>query len=261
MRIARASCVLLVSLGAGRWNPVAAAGASPSTSAPASCGVADLDRAVAELADVRWEVRRAAGFRLIDAGEAALPVLRRAYLEDPRHEARLRIRELAEAIFAETHGSERGGFLGVRQRPRLRQTDPRVPAGCSWVEVLQVFRDTAADRAGLRAGDLIVACDGQTFPEDPTGQAFGGLVSRHRPGTEVLLEVRRGPGTGEPVRLRVRLGRRPMAVLAEADPEEYAALREAFDAWWEDWVSSAASRPAGRSRTTTRPALGRPRRP
>ncbi|MGB9624044.1 MAG: hypothetical protein ACPMAQ_04215, partial [Phycisphaerae bacterium] len=73
MRIARASCVLLVLLGAGRWNAVAAAGASPVTSAPASPGEADLDRAVAELADARWEVRRAAGFRIIDAGEAALP--------------------------------------------------------------------------------------------------------------------------------------------------------------------------------------------
>jgi len=260
MTIARAGFVLLVSFGAGRWNAVAAGGAPPVTSAPASPDVGDLDRAVAELGDARWEVRRAAGFRLIDAGEAALPALRRAYLEGRRHETRLRIRELVEAIFAETHGLERGAFLGVRQRPRLRQMDPRVPEGCSWVEVLQVFRDTAADRAGLRAGDLIVACDGTTFPEDPTGQVFGRMVSRHRPGTEVLLEVRRAPGTGEPLPLRVRLGRRPMAVLAEADPGEYAVLRAAFDAWWEEWVSPAASRPAGQSSTTTR-AAGRPGRP
>jgi len=260
MTIARAGFVLMVSFGAGRWTAVAAGGAPPVTSAPASPDVGDLDRAVADLGDARWEVRRAAGFRLIDAGEAALPALRRAYLEGRRHETRLRIRELVEAIFAETHGLERGAFLGVRQRPRLRQMDPRVPEGCSWVEVLQVFRDTAADRAGLRAGDLIVACDGTTFPEDPPGQVCGRMVSRHRPGTEVLLEVRRAPGTGEPLPLRVRLGRRPMAVLAEADPGEYAVLRAAFDAGGEEGVSPAASRPAGQSATTTR-AAGRPGRP
>jgi hypothetical protein len=259
MTIARVCVVLVGSLCVGRLLPGETARGSSATSAPAASSLAGLDAAVAELADARWEVRRAAGFRLIDAGEASLPALHRAYWDTRSHEVRLRIRELAEAVFSDSRLPDKGAFLGIRQRPRLRQIDPRVPAGTSWVEVLQVFRDTAADRAGLRAGDLIVRCGGQSLPEDPTGQSFGAIVSRHRPGTEVTFDILRG--TGDPIALKVRLGRRPMAVLAEADPEAYAAVRSAFEEWWQDRFLSPTSRPAAGRRSTTRPAgVARPRR-
>ncbi len=238
--------------GTGRGAPPASASAAP---APAS-RPSEIDRAVTDLADARWQVRRAAGFTLIDAGETCLPALRRAYGQTRNHEVRLRIRELAEAIYSQGHVPSRGGFLGIRQRPRLRQMDPRVPLGSTWVEVLQAFRDTAADRAGLRPGDLIVGCDGANLPEDPSGQAFSGMVSRHRPGTQVKLEVIHGQG--DPTEITVRLGHRPLAVLAEADPETYSAVRAAFEEWWQDWLAPPTSGPVQPRGASSRPATPRP---
>lgn len=248
----RSGCVLLAVLGLGEWAVGQTARTAPTASAPARVSAADLERAVAELGDGRWGVRRTAGFTLIDAGEASVPALRRGYLETRSHEVRLRIRELAEAIFSETRSPGRGGFLGIRQRPRLHRMDPRVPTDTTWVEVLQVFRDTAADRGGLRPGDLVIRCDGQPFPEDPTGQVFGSVVAPHRPGTEISLEIIRG--TDAPMTLKVRLGHRPMSVLVEADPEAYATIRAAFDDWWQQQFGSPTGGPAKGRSTTTRPA-------
>ncbi len=249
--VATCVCLSWPARGEDAGRPSSRAAAAVAATRPTA---AEIDRAAAELGDARWQIRREAGFRLIDAGWDSVPALRRAYRETRNHEVRLRIRELAETIFSNRHAPGPGGFLGIRQRPRLHTTDPRVPQGVSWIEVLEVFRDTAADRVGLRVGDLITRCDGQPIPEDPTGQSFSGLIGRRRPGEEAVIEVRRG--TDDPVRLAVRLGCRPMAVLSVADPELYESVRAAFSEWWQELFES----PAGRPRAATHPAATRPQR-
>ena len=230
----------------------AAAPQGPRAAATASAPAAEIDRLLAELADARYSVRREAGLRLIDAGWSCVPALRRAYHETRSHEVRLRIREIAEAIYIDRLMPTQSGFLGIRQRPWLRRSEPRVPEGTCWIEVLEVFRDTAADRAGLRLGDVIVRCDGRPIPEDPTGRVFSAIVSRQGPGAGITLEVQRGEGA--PILLKARLGRRPMSVLAESDPEAYAAVRARFDEWWREEFTTMASQPATQPQPASRPA-------
>ncbi len=52
----------------------------------------DVERAIANLGDPRWSVRREAGFTLLDAGGPCLPALRHAFRESRRHEVQVRIR-------------------------------------------------------------------------------------------------------------------------------------------------------------------------
>lgn len=230
---------------------IRAAGSS-TTSRPGDPAAGDAAAAIRDLADVRWQARRDAAYRLLDIGEPALEPLRNAYSLARHHEVRLRIRELAESIFSQRYLSDRGGFLGIRQRPRFRHQDPRIPPGTCWIEVLQVFRDTAAERAGLAPGDLIVACDGTRFPEDPVGQAFSTLIARRRPGEEVHLSVRRAD---RPLVIRTRLGYRPAFTIADGEPVLYDTIRRAFEEWW------LAAQPKAEAGSAPVPAASQPAAP
>lgn len=73
------------------------------------------------------------------------------------------------------------GWLGVQIR------DDR-EAGQSGARVTQVFNDTAADRAGLEPGDLIVAFQAEDIE---SANDLIGLVRRTRAGAPVSVEVLR----------------------------------------------------------------------
>lgn len=194
--------------------------------------VAELERAISNLSDPRRRIRMESAYLLLDAGETALPLLRAAYPRADRHEVRLRIRELAETIFARRYSREAGGFLGIRQRQRLHVEDLRIPEDSSWVEVVHVLRDTAAERAGLRPGDMIIRCGGKKFSADTNRMEFVEMVSGHVPETAIAFEVIRGQAP--PFPLTVRLGYRPLYALAESYPQMYAKIVPAFEAWWKE---------------------------
>lgn len=73
----------------------------------------------------------------------------------------------------------------------------------SGAEIGQVVDDSPADRAGLRSGDVVIEADGEKVD---SGDALREVVSRHRPGDELELRVRRGDGTQT---ITVELGTRP----------------------------------------------------
>jgi len=82
--------------------------------------------------------------------------------------------------------SEEASNLGVREGPG--------------VVVYDVKPGSAADRAGLRRGDVITALNG-TSVSDPN--TFRNLIAATAPGTDVALTVRRG---GNEQQVRARLG-------------------------------------------------------
>jgi serine protease Do len=87
------------------------------------------------------------------------------------------------------HGRVARGFLGVQ--PRALDPDVRAERGIQTREgamVATVYEDTPAARAGLRAGDVVVAVDGRPIDDD---RALVAVISRLRPGDLVLLEVER----------------------------------------------------------------------
>jgi 2-alkenal reductase len=95
-------------------------------------------------------------------------------------------------------------FLGVRYldlNPQLSMENNLAVVTGSLVE--EVVRGTAAEQAGLRAGDIILGVDGQAVDDaHPLSQ----LLLAHQVGDEVKLTVIRGTGQLE---ISVALGSRP----------------------------------------------------
>lgn len=84
------------------------------------------------------------------------------------------------------------GFLGVRLQE----------GGSEGIRIVTVVADTAASRAGLRAGDRIRTIEGRT---PRTVDHCTRLISDHAPGTEVAIGIVRN---GEATTIAVRLGGR-----------------------------------------------------
>lgn len=81
---------------------------------------------------------------------------------------------------------------------------PELPGMASgWAVVVDVTEDSPADRAGLRAGDLIVAVEGEPLSDDVT---LSDLIQRHEPGDEIELAVL---PDGPKRTVTVTLGRHP----------------------------------------------------
>ena len=92
------------------------------------------------------------------------------------------------------------------QTPQVRPLTPvpDVPRNAIGALVVEVLPDTPAERAGLQAGDFILAVDGQEIDLE---HALTDLIQQHRPGDRVLLTVRR-PGEGM-LRVNVQLVESP----------------------------------------------------
>jgi membrane-associated protease RseP (regulator of RpoE activity) len=94
-------------------------------------------------------------------------------------------------------------FDSDHPRPFLGIRSDEAPDGGAVVE--RVIEDTAAERAGLREGDVIVGIDGETIdgPRDLTLRLL-----RSRPGDVIDVEILRD---GTPQTLRAELGEHPHA--------------------------------------------------
>jgi type II secretory pathway component PulC len=101
--------------------------------------------------------------------------------------------ELTPAEPAQAAGS--GGFLGVQ-----------LGAGEGGVAVSSVIGGTAAEKAGLQAGDVIVAVDGNNV-ESP--ESLTEAIRAHQPGDTIRLTVERD---GERMKIKATLGKREGAM-------------------------------------------------
>ena len=77
--------------------------------------------------------------------------------------------------------------LGVAYRPVAPEVAKKLklPAGTG-MEVSQVFPGTAADRAGLKAGDIILTVDGKPLKDQ---EELRSAVLQHKVGERLILEV------------------------------------------------------------------------
>jgi len=81
------------------------------------------------------------------------------------------------------------GGLGIRIEP-----------SDGWIQIVAPLPDTPADRAGVQAGDRIIAVDGESTHEWSADKAVGRL--RGPPGAPTTITVSR-PGVPEPIEFRI----------------------------------------------------------
>lgn len=191
------------------------------------------DREQAQLDLGRWAEGQA------DRGEDWL--LREMDLaEDP--EIRLRLRVVLRQMVVREHQKEGPGYIGVRMAP-IELVVPGNPAPRGGVRILAVEGDTPASRAGLRAGDVIVALDRLSWKGEEALKSFADEIKRHKPGTSIELSVFRD---GSLKKMPVVLGPRPLSLPEIGGPmpaEDAEFLEErAREALFARWLAERRAR-------------------
>ena len=114
----------------------------------------------------------------------------------------------------EVHKTVGSGFLGIQMQPSLlRQGGDSQTV----IEIAQIVPGSAAEKAGLKVGDQIIAVDGKSFKVlSAAATDFAEHISSHFPGDTVELTFRRGE---DEKAIQVELGERP-ETLRRAPREE-----------------------------------------
>ena len=116
-------------------------------------------------------------------------LLYEAYRQSKDPEVRLRMREVLRDLVIRQQPWDGEGYLGIRMNPgQLKDAHGELR---SVVVVAEVREGTAAEEAGLLAGDRILAIDRQTFKGDDARLPFGDYIKGKKPGDKVELTVRR----------------------------------------------------------------------
>ncbi len=169
-----------------------------------------INSALALLGSPSFKEREAATTRLVEIGPKAFSRLRTAYGEGDDLEARLRIETVVREAYFRFHVYDRNGFLGISQAriPVEREDDKRIEQGHVGIKVSNVIKDTAAEKAELKEGDVIIALDGEPIIASgvQATAVFGESIRIRRPGARLTLTILRGRSDLE---IEVTLGSRP----------------------------------------------------
>ena len=116
-----------------------------------------LSRLIEDLGSPVWRTRETATLALMQRGPGIYDTMLAAYRQASQHEVRRRIKRVIADVYVAQLLGPAPAFLGIsheRVDPTW-QTDHRVPAGGPALLINDVFPWTAADRAGVRRGDVV----------------------------------------------------------------------------------------------------------
>jgi serine protease Do len=104
------------------------------------------------------------------------------------------VRKMAEDLIA--YGKVKRPWLGIQMKPEIDETDARAlglskPEG---VLVQDVLPGTPAEKAGIKAGDVILSVDGKDVNAANEIQT---IIAEHKPGDVVSVKIFRGGSTSE----------------------------------------------------------------
>ncbi len=207
--------------------------------AVAQVSASEIEGLIDQLSSADYVTRESADKALRAVGTPAVEPLARSFKDTDDYETRVRIQRISEHIYFWDRVLGRNGFLGISHLNWRRSTyynpqDHRIEPDKAAFVIRQVIDDTSAFRAGLRAGDVIVAIDGNTLPADANTTAFADQIRYKLPGTEMVFEFWRG---NEFIEQKITIGHRPAAYYlrgsAPADlKKQYEDAVKEFPAWW-----------------------------
>lgn len=218
----------------------------------------EIHELVGRLGSPVFDERQHATERLLELGSRAYGVLAREYRASDDYEVRLRIQDIVTRCFFRETLFGRNGFLGIGLNVLSHSMEERVPLNHSGVEIVRVVEATAADRAGLRRGDLIVAIDDEPLPGDLDGDGFSRIIRDAGPGTMMRFTLYRQQRLQS---VEVTLGPRPLEYYNE--PRHLQMLEQTtrqFDRWWSEHFDPGSD-PTDHRPPTSMTAPTQPERP
>lgn len=155
-------------------------------------------------------------------------------LDDP--EVRQRCLDVLQDLVMDDYLNEGSGYMGIQMQPMIVNVpgDPQMRVG---VRVSMVMPDSAAAKAGIQVGDMIVGIGDQIWREQLLPDFFTEEIKKLKPKTKVKLKMLRNE---VPMEVEVTLGRRPMyadrRVFGDEDLDPDALEREEKEAYFRDWL-------------------------
>lgn len=188
---------------------------------------AEVAAVVEKLGAAGLEAREGAQRRLEVWTEAyprfMLDALVEAYAEVRDVEVELRLREVLRppAMLYLFNGAP--GFMGVNLEAQ------NLEDGRKGIGLRNIHPGLAADKAGLRAGDVVVSLEGRTFEEMGGVPGFSDTIAASAPGSLVEMAVRRGE---REFSVRVKLVVRPEHLRRSSSRRQ--DRQKQFQAWLRD---------------------------
>lgn len=173
---------------------LAASGSSADTKSDTANGLpADISTLVANLDAPDWKTRDRASFELMEISPQWLEPLRRRSKEHLSTEAGLRLRRAAKELYLSREIGPAPACLGIEyaQLDIDWRVDSRLAPGFHAIRITSVFPNTAAARAGLKPGDLVIGMNGSVWQSLAERNGFTPWIFNQRPGTSCTLTVLR----------------------------------------------------------------------
>lgn len=180
-----------------------------------------LDELVVGLADESFAVRQRSTAELVKQGHGDAEVVQALclehFLKDPDPEVRIRCGKVLRELLAESVG-----FIGIRHQTRAYfDEEGEMRQG---VEVVEVLPGEAADKSGLKVGDIIVRVDGRQLGGESAAGDFSRSIRLLGAGKQVAIQIER---EGE---------LREIALVTGAAPEELLTVDP--EARFQEWLRS-----------------------
>lgn len=194
------------------------------------------------LAAENFAEREAAQLQLLQlarkAPEKTMSPLYRQSLENPDPEVRSRcLGVLKDLVLEKEYRGD--GFLGISME-EIGVELPGKAGGARGIRVTAVMEGSAAQRAGIPAGAVIVGLEDQLWRQPGMAGEFTEKIRAGRPGTEVLLQLLEN---GVISRKPVILGERANRSVESTDVDVQKANQMAKDRFFQQWLDKRGKDP------------------
>ena len=203
------------------------------------CMAAELPaEALEKLADDEFKVREQAqadvlGWARKHEGEAP-GLLFGAHRNSKDPEVRIRCMEILKDLARDGYAQHGKGFIGIQMRDEM----VLMPGGNQHqaaIRITFILPGLAAEKAGLKVGDLLVGINGKTWPS-PATDFMRQQVMDMKPTTKITVQVLRDEKVED---VEVTLVRRPLTAdnpMLERMPGRAAdAEKQAWEEYFQEW--------------------------